>query len=594
MEFRILGPLEAVEHGLSLPLGAGKQRALLALLLLHRGEVVPAERLIDELWGEHAPPTAAKSVQVYVSQLRKALGDGLLETRGGGYVLRLDPEQLDVDRFERLLERGRELLAAGDAHAASKALSAALALRRGPPLAELAYEPFAQPVVARLEELLLAALEERIEADLALGRHREVVPELEHLVRESPLRERLRSQLMLALYRSGRQADALEVYRDGRRLLVEELGLEPSRSLQELERKILTQDPALEPPGAAGPIPRALQKWPRRRVFPIGLTGALLVAGVAVAALVGLFPGGRSAEVVVAPNSVAVIDPETNRVVGSVPVGDGPTRIAVGAGKVWVLNRDARTISLLDPRTRTLVKSFAVAATPAGLAVGADRVWVSDSSTSSVVEVHPAGAVVLRTLAAPPLTPPPLRRERPDAGAIAHWANDVWFLSGNATLSRLDPRSGRVIATIRYAGFPAHDPAYLAVGEGAVWVSGAGGGVTRVDPRTNSSSELGTLPAGGPIAVGFGSVWVISTQGGLLWHVGSSGTSGVYFPVGMIAVGGHPLDVAVGEGSVWVANGNGTVARIDPALGRVVERIRVGGSLGGIAVGEGAVWVAVD
>jgi DNA-binding SARP family transcriptional activator len=231
MEFRILGPFEVSERGRPLEVGAGKQRALLALLLLSGGEVVSRDRLIDALWEENPPASAINSVHIYVSQLRKALFDGHLETRGQGYRLVLEPEQLDLGRFERLLGEGRELLARGETERAAELLRAALALWRGPPLSDFASEPFAQGEIARLEELRLAALEERIEADLALGRHDELVPELEALVRAHPLQERLRAQLMLALYRSGRQADALDAYQQARRTLAEDLGLEPGRRL---------------------------------------------------------------------------------------------------------------------------------------------------------------------------------------------------------------------------------------------------------------------------------------------------------------------------------------------------------------------------
>jgi DNA-binding SARP family transcriptional activator len=264
MEFRILGPLEALEEGRVVALGGSRQRALLAVFLLHRGETLSTDRLIDELWGERAPATAAKTVQVYISRLRKALagGDGngsagVVATREHGYELELDPERLDAHRFERLVAEGRSELAAGRPERAAAALEEALSLWRGPPLADLAYEPFAQGEIARLEGLRVAALEELIDANLALGRHAEVIGELERLIAGHPYRERPRAQLMLALYRSDRQADALQAYQDARRALVEELGIEPGERLRELERAILAQDPALhlvaEPPRATEP-----------------------------------------------------------------------------------------------------------------------------------------------------------------------------------------------------------------------------------------------------------------------------------------------------------------------------------------------------
>jgi len=262
MEFRILGPLEVRAGDQTISLGGGRQRALLALLILHANETVSTDRLVEELWGERAPATAAKVVQNHVSQLRRSFTDGLLVTEGSGYTLRLEPGSVDLDRFEQLLGEGRGALAGGDPEQASGLLREALALWRGPPLADFAFEPFAQTEIARLEERRLAALEERIEADLALGRHADLVGELEALVKEHPLRERLRSQLMLCLYRSGRQAEALEVYQAGRTALVEELGIEPGRPLRELHQAILQQDPALDPAAAVEPAAE-----PSRGVF---------------------------------------------------------------------------------------------------------------------------------------------------------------------------------------------------------------------------------------------------------------------------------------------------------------------------------------
>jgi DNA-binding SARP family transcriptional activator len=251
MEFRILGPLEVSDEGGQVPLGGGKPRALLAVLLLHPNEVVSADRLIDELWGEDSPEGAAAALRVNVSRLRKALPQDVLATRSPGYVIRVGAEELDLDRFERLMEEGRSLLARGLPAAASERLRDALSLWRGPALADFAYESFAQTAIARLEEIRLAAVELRIDADLALGRHDELVGELEALVAEEPLRERLRGYLMTALYRSGRQAEALDAYKDARRALIDELGIEPSTALQELERAILRQEPALNLPATA-------------------------------------------------------------------------------------------------------------------------------------------------------------------------------------------------------------------------------------------------------------------------------------------------------------------------------------------------------
>jgi DNA-binding SARP family transcriptional activator len=256
VEVRVLGPLEAVVDGVSVSLGPPQQRALLALLALHAGEVISRDRIVDELWGERPPATAAKVVQGYVSGLRRVLGPEVVRTRSPGYVLGLEPDALDLERFERLAAEGQAALAEGRAIRAAAGLREALALWRGPPLADLGAVPFAQREATRLDELRLAALADRIEADLALGRG-EVAGELDALVAEHPLHERLRRQHMLALYRAGRPAEALAAYRAARRALVDELGIEPGRELRELERAILRQDPALDVAPAEAPAPAA-------------------------------------------------------------------------------------------------------------------------------------------------------------------------------------------------------------------------------------------------------------------------------------------------------------------------------------------------
>jgi DNA-binding SARP family transcriptional activator/class 3 adenylate cyclase len=252
MDFRILGPLEVDDGASPIGLGGAKQRALLALLLLNPNLTVAADRLIDELWGDSPPESARKMVQIYVSQLRKVLPADTLRTHASGYSLQIGDEELDLARFRAMAAEGRDALAAGEAERASELLHAALAMWRGPALAEFD-EHFARIEGPRVEELRLAALEDRIDADLELGRHADLVAELELLVHQHPERERLRAQHMLALYRCGRQGDALNTYRQGRRVLDEELGLLPSPALRELEEQILRQDPALAPPRTSAP-----------------------------------------------------------------------------------------------------------------------------------------------------------------------------------------------------------------------------------------------------------------------------------------------------------------------------------------------------
>ena len=269
VEFRILGPLEVVgDDGRPIAVAAPKVRAVLVLLLLNRNRVVPADVLVDELWDEQPPATAAKTLQVYVSQLRKALGPERVETAHGGYQLRVEAGEVDADSFEQLVADGRP--------------RDALALWRGPALVDVRGEHFARAAAERLEEARLAATEDRIESELDAGRHAALVGELEQLADEFPLRERLRAQLMLALYRSGRQAEALEVYRRTRERLAEELGLEPGVELRELEQAILRQDPALRrsttAPARTAAAARRAWLLPIAVLFGVGVVAAAVLA----------------------------------------------------------------------------------------------------------------------------------------------------------------------------------------------------------------------------------------------------------------------------------------------------------------------------
>ncbi len=251
MEFGILGPLEIRDGPRAFQVTGGKQRALLALLLLNANRVVSSDRLIDALWDEEPPGSGATALQVLVSRLRVTLGPGgrHLVTESPGYVLRIRRQQFDLHRFEDLVAQAEE----ADPARAAAILGEALELWRGPALAGLEYESFTRTAIERLEEIRLLAIERRVEADLALARHAELVPELESLVAEHPFRERLRGHLMLALYRSGRQAEALEAFKATRHVLVEELGIEPSSALHDLERAILRQDDALDLTARAAP-----------------------------------------------------------------------------------------------------------------------------------------------------------------------------------------------------------------------------------------------------------------------------------------------------------------------------------------------------
>ena len=315
VEFRILGRLEVVEHGQALELGGPQQRVLLVALLLDANMVVSADRLIEVVWEGAPPPTAQKALQVHISQLRKLLGRERLETQAPGYVLRIEPGELDFDSFERLWREGQ--------------LAEALSLWRGPPLAEFAYHELGRREIGRLEERRLRCLEERIDSDLAVGKHEALVAELETLVREEPLREGLRSRLMLALYRADRQAEALQTYQEGRDVLVEELGIEPSRTLRGLQRQILAQDPGLDAPVAAAPRPeRATVAVP-------------VVSEVAVDVLKTVT--ALAARIAVVGRDGASVDPEARRHVIVRALAEVERAVSLHGGTVETSTGDALT-----------------------------------------------------------------------------------------------------------------------------------------------------------------------------------------------------------------------------------------------------------
>jgi DNA-binding SARP family transcriptional activator len=416
MEFRLLGPVEARVGGRPVRLPAAKPRALLAVLLLDRNRVVPVSRLIEDLWGEEPPETATKALQGYVSQLRKAIGADRLMTKPPGYSLRVDDGELDLDRFELLVREGRELRGAGDSKAAAKRFGEALELWRGPPFAEFRAEPFARDAGARLEDARLAAVEERIEADLELGRHARLVPELEELVAREPLRERPRAQLMLALYRSGRQADALELYRTTRETLNEELGIEPSLELQELERRMLQHDPTLEraraparPVDEVAPVP--LARRPQLLVLA-ALALAALAAAIAAVALTGGGSSGsntsKSAEL------HSFVDKLENFLVQS---RDGRRAVAAAVGgafncKLTPQDALARLNRVQRNRQSLLQQAAALAVPNTEEALSASDLFQKSVHTSFTADGHYSDWLAGRNRCGPPDRSPDLRAAR--------------------------------------------------------------------------------------------------------------------------------------------------------------------------------------
>ena len=287
LDFRMLGPLEVYRDGYSLPLGGAKQKSVLAILVVHVGQLVSVDTLVDCLWDDAPPNAATNVVQTYVSRLRRVLSTtrtaaaDVLKSRSGGYVLDVSRESVDLFRLEDAVDEARKCLRDGAAMEARTALSEALSMFTGTPLAEFRYDRWAQGELERIEELRVGALETRIDADLALGEHASVITELDALIRQHPLREHLRWQLMLALYRSGRQADALEVYRSTQGELSEQLGIDPSPALRDLERRVLTQDPSLESTprlreAEEGPAPGSVQSKDAELTDPLPTEGVLV------------------------------------------------------------------------------------------------------------------------------------------------------------------------------------------------------------------------------------------------------------------------------------------------------------------------------
>ena len=584
VEFRILGPLDVLQDGRPLALGGAKQRALLAILLLHRRERVSTDRLIDQLWGERAPATAAKTVQVYVSHLRKAIGADLLLTQGSGYLLEAEADRVDADRFSTLASEGREALQRGDPDDAATALREALALWHGSPLADFAYEPFAQTEIARLEEARVAALEDRIDADLALGRHALLVGELEALVHEHPLRERFYRQLMLALYRSGRQADALERYRQARRVLTDELGLEPSPELQELERRILAQDPELAAPASPSVAERLAGHGRVNRGLVLLAAGGLALAALAI--LVAVLSSSGSGGVSIAPNSVAVLNASNGRPVADIAVGNRPGAIAAGNRSIWVANQGDSSVSQLRPRTRTVASTTAPGGAVDDLAAAPRGTWITDASASTLVRLDREFHSVVARHGFGAGTPfgPVLSPVATGFGSV--WVGDAY----SASLIRVDPQDAKPVARIDVG----NEPSAIATGRSGVWVADdVDNTVTHIDPRSGnaitSTTPVGEAPSA--IAVGEGAVWVANTQDGTIGRIDPR-TGSV---AATIAVGGRPTGIAVGGGAVWVADSlDGTVSRIDPVTNRVVETTNVGQSPQSLVVADGEVWVSVQ
>ena len=373
LEFCVLGPVEVCEGGRKLPLGGPKQRALLADLILNAGTVVSTARLIDDVWGDTSPATAGHTVEAYIARLRRVLRDGsrpeVLLTRPPGYLLDAEPGHVDVLRFGQLVKEGTAAAGRGEHEEASALLDAALALWRGEALADVADVPFAGAAARRLADQRLLALERRIDSDLQLGRAKDLIPEVEALAVSHPYHEPFHRQLMLALYRSGRQSDALGAFRRARGLLVGDLGIEPGPDLRKMERAILRQDPGLDMPPAAHPqMPGSLGAAPtggppgpapasgRRRRRPLALIAAGVTVAVVLAVAVPLALRAEQATASVPADGIGVLSGSGTSITSALAMPATLASLVVGGGSVWATSTQDNTVYRIDPGTRAITQ----------------------------------------------------------------------------------------------------------------------------------------------------------------------------------------------------------------------------------------------
>jgi YVTN family beta-propeller protein len=596
LEVRLLGPIEVLIDGRPVALGAGTERALIACLAWHANRPISTDAIVDALWGEDPPLSAREMVRTYVARARRRLGDALQRTPAG-YLLEVSPDAIDAVCFERLCAQGIDQHAKGDPAAAADTLTRALDLWRQAPAPELDSLASARGEIERLQALRLTAVEAHAEAELALGDAARMVPELEGLVRAHPYRERLRHALMLALYRCGRQAEALECYLDGRRLLVEELGIEPTRELQALQRAILDQDPMLDTPVAAAttvrttpeapaadppaaepleprlPAPRGRRRWPR---VAGGVTG---VATLAVAFLIARDLTARTAAGPrIGRETVALIDPASGATLRTHAVTGVPGPIAVGTRAAWVGDGQHRSVLTVSPDSLKPIGIARLGVFPYQLATDGATAWAGDGFYGTITPVDHTGRESST-----------FRPESRATGrlALAYGAGALWVGSQDGALTEIDPGTDRVMAVLRHTG----DPEALVVGGGSVWVAEAGeDDVRQVDPVTHRVTR--SIPIGGTpsdVAVGVGSVWAITPSESRVWRIDPR-TDAV---TAAIDVAPQSSLITVIDDKVWVGSATGTLQRIDPNQNAVAQTLQLDGPVGGMAPGNHRLWISV-
>jgi ABC-type transport system substrate-binding protein/DNA-binding SARP family transcriptional activator/DNA-binding beta-propeller fold protein YncE len=583
LRFFVLGPLQVLRDGTPINVGGAQQRAVLALLLTKRERAVSVEQIAEALWGERPPAGHAATIQSYVFRLREVLepdrhsGEhpGVLVTEPGGYRLHTDSGTLDMIEFEHLLQSGESSVAQGRPAEGSADLARALALWRGSVLADLADYDFVAELSRRLDEQRLQAAESRIDAELALGHHASMIAELNSLAAAHPLREHLQAQRMLALYRAGRQADALDAYRQVRAHMLGELGIGPGAELTVLHQSILNQEPGLllehaasaHRPNTEHPeeqTARSSMRTMARPLVAIAVIGVVIIfAGAVVYTVRSSPPSGLSA---LPANSMVRIDADGS-FHDAVRVGVSPDGVALAGAAAWVANTSANTVSKIDLEKHLITQTTPVGNAPQAMAVTDSDLWVANSEAASVSRVSLKTGLDVDTV---PVGIQP--------GAIAAGESGVWVANtGDGTVIRIDPDSGVAAAPIAVG----LRPDGIAVDAHTVWVSNSGDAtVSPIDVKSHvvgTSIRVGAGPAG--IAATDDAVWVANSLSQSTTRIDPR-TRRVEHE---IAVGDGPQSITMVGNRPWVSNEfDGTVTVIDPDKNRAVRQIPTGSSVRGL------------
>ncbi len=574
MRFEVLGPLSVSNNGEAVPLGGRKQRTLLAVLLLHASQPVSRARLVDALWAEQRPASWAESLDSYLYRLRRLLGHDRLSHEAGGYLLHVEPDELDAYEFEQLVTSATAATEAGDHDEALTDLTGALSLWRGPAWGDLLDDDALQADARRLEELRLNALESRFEAELALGHGAELAPQLERLVDEHRSRERLVASLMLALYRAGRQTDALDAFTVARRHLVDEFALEPGRELHALQRRMLEHDPTLGVPHRLAPPSGA----PRARSLAIAVPAAIAALVVGVLVLSG-GAAGHPRGLAPGDGGLVAVDATSGRVASATPLAGDAGSVTASGRSVWVADPAGELVYQVDPDSASVVDRIPVGAEPGSIVSGDGAVWVVSTVGSTVTRIDPD----TDTMA------PPIDLPGANPGAIAYGAGRLWVADAvDRELFEIDPATDALERTSSLD----LQPSAIATGFGAIWVAGYDkAAVEKIDPA--SGKVIGRVHVGdGPVALAFGSgsLWVANSLDSTVFRIHPANLR----VTAKIAVGSGPTALATGDGSVWVANQySGTVSRIDTRHHLVAATTAISGAPTSLTVSGGHVWVGV-